>query len=135
MLSGWNFDNYVYSFDDFYLQRTSLSVRKFLFLTQLFHITIVSLVAYIFICLDRYLTLSRLHRTWFNDSKPLDLPLSVQFTDHHHHICLLLQSFIAHINVFTQQWYSVLSHETTAHNNFTQFTHSSSSSYHYYTSH
>ncbi|CAF1099998.1 unnamed protein product [Adineta ricciae] len=68
MLYGWNLDRYLKTIHGFYILRYSLASCKF-----------VSFISYfapqssawlrVFVCLDRYLSLSRLHRTWFSDSK------------------------------------------------------------------
>ncbi|CAF1333738.1 unnamed protein product [Adineta ricciae] len=68
MLYGWNFDNYVYPIYGFFLQRTSIGTCKFLSFLNYFA-SQSSAWFRIFICLDRYLTLSQLHRTWFSYSK------------------------------------------------------------------
>ena len=68
MLYGWNLDHYLTTIQRFYILRYSLVSCKF-----------VSFISYfapqssawlrVFVSLDRYLSLSRLHRTWFSDSK------------------------------------------------------------------
>ncbi|CAF1006124.1 unnamed protein product [Adineta ricciae] len=68
MLYGWNFDHYIYPMYGFYLQRTTLSACKFLSFLNYFAPQSSAWLR-IFISLDRYLSLSRLHRTWFSDSK------------------------------------------------------------------
>ena len=68
MLYGWNFDHYVYPIYGFYLQRLTVGSCKFLSFLNYFAAQSSAWLR-VFICLDRYLSLSRLHRTWFSDSK------------------------------------------------------------------
>jgi hypothetical protein len=68
MLYGWNFEHYlsiVYGFA--FRNYTIVSCKLFMFLNYLTHHT--SAWLRVFICLDRYLSLSRLHRTWFGRPK------------------------------------------------------------------
>ncbi|CAF1100036.1 unnamed protein product [Adineta ricciae] len=68
MLYGWNLDHYVYPIYGFYLQTLTLGSCKFLSFLNYFAAQSSAWLR-VFICLDRYLSLSRLHRTWFSDSK------------------------------------------------------------------
>ncbi|UJR28265.1 hypothetical protein I4U23_009515 [Adineta vaga] len=70
MLYGWNFDHYIYPIYGFYLQKISLSSCKFLSFLNYFACQ-SSAWFRVFVCLDRYLSLSRLHRTWFSRSKSI----------------------------------------------------------------
>jgi hypothetical protein len=68
MLYGWNFEHYlsiVYGFA--FREYTIASCKLFMFSNYLSHHT--SAWLRVFICLDRYLSLSRLHRTWFGRPK------------------------------------------------------------------
>ena len=67
-LYGWNLDHYIYPIHGFYLQFTSLVPCKFLSFLNYFAAQSSAWLR-VFICLDRYLSLSRLHRTWFSKSK------------------------------------------------------------------
>lgn len=68
ILYGWNFDHYLEGTIGITLSTYSiLSCKIFSFLNYFIHQ--VSAWLRVFICFDRYLSLSRLHRTWFNISK------------------------------------------------------------------
>ncbi len=68
MLYGWNLDHYLYGAHGFTLQLYNIpSCRFFSFLN--YFSAQVSAWLRVFICLDRYLSLSRLHKTWFSQSK------------------------------------------------------------------
>jgi len=63
MLYGWNLDHYLFGFHQFSLQRYSIFLCKiFSFLN--YFTSQVSAWLRVFICLDRYLSLSRPHQTW-----------------------------------------------------------------------
>ena len=68
MLYGWNFDHYLHGAHQFMLQTSSIPTCKFFSFLNYFAAQ-VSAWLRVFICLDRYLTLSRLHKTWFSQSK------------------------------------------------------------------
>ncbi|CAF1089609.1 unnamed protein product [Adineta ricciae] len=68
MLYGWNLDHYVYPIYGFYVQRLTVGSCKLLSFLNYFAAQSSAWLR-VFICLDRYLSLSRLHRTWFSDSK------------------------------------------------------------------
>lgn len=68
MLYGWNFDHYLHGAHHFMLQTASIPTCKFFSFLNYFAAQ-VSAWLRVFICLDRYLTLSRLHKTWFSRSK------------------------------------------------------------------
>ena len=68
MLYGWNFDHFFNPLYGFYLQTLTLGSCKFLTFLNYFAPQSSAWLR-VFICLDRYLSLSRLHRTWFSDSK------------------------------------------------------------------
>lgn len=68
ILYGWNFDHYLEGTIGITLNTYSIiSCKIFTFLNYLIYQ--VSAWLRVFICFDRYLSLSRLHRTWFNISK------------------------------------------------------------------
>ena len=68
MLYGWNLDHYLYGAYGFTLQLYNIPLCKFFSFFDYF-IPQVSAWLRVFICLDRYLSLSRLHKTWFGRSK------------------------------------------------------------------
>jgi hypothetical protein len=67
MLFGWNIDHYVYLIHGFSLQFSTVIGCKFLSFLNYFS-SQASAWLRVFVCLDRYLSLSRLHRTWFSHS-------------------------------------------------------------------
>jgi hypothetical protein len=68
MLYGWNLQHYLLAVYGFTLERYSiLSCKFFVFLGYFTAQTTAWLR--VFVCLDRYLSLSRLHKTWFSHSK------------------------------------------------------------------
>jgi len=68
MLYGWNLDHYIYPIYGYYLQTSSISSCKFLSFLNYFAAQSSAWLR-VFVSLDRYLSLSRLHRTWFAHSK------------------------------------------------------------------
>jgi hypothetical protein len=68
MLYGWNLDHYLYGAFGFTLNQYSVVSCK---ITSFLNYVAPQVSAWlrIFICLDRYLSLSRLHKTWFSKSK------------------------------------------------------------------
>ena len=68
MLYGWNFDHYLANIYGFYVKGLTIGSCKFIIFLNYFAPQ-VSAWLRVFICLDRYLSLSRLHRTWFSRSK------------------------------------------------------------------
>ena len=70
MLYGWNLDHYLVTAHNFRILRYSLGSCKFIcFLSYVTPQT--SAWLRVFVSLDRYLSLSRRTRTWFNQSKPI----------------------------------------------------------------
>lgn len=70
MLFGWNLDHYLVIAHNFYILKYSLGSCKFIcFLSYITPQT--SAWLRVFVSLDRYLSLSRRTRTWFNQSKPI----------------------------------------------------------------
>ena len=68
MLYGWNLDHYLWGAHGFTLITYTIpTCRIFSFLN--YFAAQVSAWVRVFICLDRYLSLSRLHKTWFSQSK------------------------------------------------------------------
>ncbi len=68
MLYGWNLDHYLSGAHGFTLQTYNVPSCKFFSFLNYFAAQ-VSAWLRVFICLDRYLSLSRLHKTWFSQSK------------------------------------------------------------------
>ncbi|CAF2395739.1 unnamed protein product [Rotaria sp. Silwood2] len=68
MLYGWNLDHYLDGAYGFVLQTYSIPFCKFCSFLNYFA-SQVSAWLRVFICLDRYLSLSRLHKTWFSQSR------------------------------------------------------------------
>ena len=68
MLYGWNLDHFFAGIYNFTIQRTSIPMCRFL---SFYNFLVLQSSAWLrmFVCLDRYLSLSRLHKTWFSDSK------------------------------------------------------------------
>ena len=68
MLYGWNLDHYLATVYDFHILRHSIiSCRLLSFLS--YFAPQSSAWLRVFVCLDRYLLLSHVHRTWFGRSK------------------------------------------------------------------
>ena len=68
MLYGWNLNHYLLPVHGFTLLKYSILSCK-LDLYFGYSTTQISAWLRVFVCLDRYLLLSRLHRTWFSQSK------------------------------------------------------------------
>jgi hypothetical protein len=68
MLYGWNLDHYLTGAYGFALQTYSVPSCKFFSFLNYFAAQ-VSAWLRVFICLDRYLALSRLYKTWFSHSR------------------------------------------------------------------
>ena len=68
MLYGWNLDHYISSVYGLLLQKHSILLCKLLSFLNYFTAQSSAWLR-VFMCFDRYLWLSRLHRTWFNQSK------------------------------------------------------------------
>jgi len=68
MLYGWNLDHYLSGAHGYTLQTYNVPACKFFSFLNYFAAQ-VSAWLRVFICLDRYLSLSRLHKTWFSQSK------------------------------------------------------------------
>jgi len=68
MLYGWNLDHYILNVYGLLLQRYSIILCKILSFLNYFSAQSSAWLR-VFMCLDRYIFLSRLHRTWFNRSK------------------------------------------------------------------
>jgi hypothetical protein len=68
MLYGWNLDHYLSNIYGFYGGSTSIAACKLVLFINYFAPQSAAWLR-VFICLDRYLSLSRLHRTWFSHSK------------------------------------------------------------------
>jgi hypothetical protein len=67
MLYGWNIDHYVSLIHGFSFQGSSIAACKFLSFLNYFAAQSSAWLR-VFVCFDRYLSLSRLHRTWFSKS-------------------------------------------------------------------
>ena len=68
MLYGWNFDHFISNVFGFLLQRYSIFSCKILSFLNYFSAQ-TSAWLRVFMCIDRYVFLTRLHRTWFNHSE------------------------------------------------------------------
>jgi hypothetical protein len=68
MLYGWNLDHYLYIVHGFILLTYTIPICKFFGFLNYFAMQSSAWLR-VFICFDRYLSASRLHRTWFNRSK------------------------------------------------------------------
>ena len=68
MLYGWNLDHYVIAIHGYLIQRLTLPLCRFLSFSN-YVVPQSSAWFRVFVSFDRYLSLSRLHRTWFNQSK------------------------------------------------------------------
>jgi len=68
MLYGWNFDDYLYYAHGFTLLSYSVTSCKIVAFLDYFTLQLSAWLR-VFICLDRYLSLSCLHKTWFSQPK------------------------------------------------------------------
>ena len=68
MLYGWNLDHYLSNIYGFYGGSTSIPACKIVLFINYFAPQTAAWLR-VFICLDRYMSLSRLHRSWFGHSK------------------------------------------------------------------
>jgi hypothetical protein len=68
VLYGWNLDHYLSNIYGFSLEQYNIPSCKF-FVFFGYYTVQTSAWLRIFVCLDRYLSLSRLHKTWFSHSK------------------------------------------------------------------
>ena len=68
MLYGWNFDHYLSPIHGFTIQTLTMPLCRFLSFFNYFAAQSSAWLR-VFVCLDRYLSLSRLHKTWFGHSK------------------------------------------------------------------
>ncbi|CAF2341275.1 unnamed protein product [Rotaria sp. Silwood2] len=68
MLYGWNLDHYLANIHGFTFSRQAIPLCRFFSFLNYFAAQ-TSAWLRVFVCLDRYLSLSRLHRTWFSQSK------------------------------------------------------------------
>ena len=92
MLYGWNLNHYssgAYGFSLLYYSIATCKIISFLS----FVVAQSSAWFRVFLCLDRYLLLSRLHRTWFSQSKSILIVI----------ICIIIifAIFNVHILIFT----------------------------------
>lgn len=91
MLYGWNLDDYLGSVHGYTLQTYSIPFCKiFTFLN--YSSCQVSVWLRVFICVDQYLAMSRLHRTWFGRSKNALIIIGC--------ICMVFVLFNFHILIF-----------------------------------
>jgi hypothetical protein len=84
MLYGWNLQHYLSGVYGFTLERYSIPSCKFFVFLGYFTAQTTAWLR-VFVCLDRYLSLSRLHKTWFSHSK---------------HVLIIIISIIALIALF-----------------------------------
>ena len=75
MLYGWNLDHYVSIAHHFSILARSIASCKLISFISYFTPQ-TSAWLRVFVCLDRYLSFSRLHRTWFNQSKSVLIMIS-----------------------------------------------------------
>lgn len=68
MLYGWNLDHYLSTVYDFHILRHSIISCRLLSFLSYFAPQSTAWLR-VFVCLDRYLLLSRVHRTWFGRPK------------------------------------------------------------------
>ncbi|CAF0743852.1 unnamed protein product [Adineta steineri] len=68
MLYGWNLDHYLSTIYQFHILTYSIISCRFISFISFFAAQSSAWLR-VFICLDRYLSLSRLHKTWFSKSK------------------------------------------------------------------
>ena len=68
MLYGWNLDHYTETVHGFQLTYYTIASCKYAWFLNYFTAQ-VSAWLRVFICVDRYMSLSRLHRTWFSRPK------------------------------------------------------------------
>jgi hypothetical protein len=90
MLYGWNLDHYLLNIYGYVVGSTSITACKLTIFINYFAPQ-VSAWLRVFVCLDRYLALSRLHRTWFGRSTNVLKIIVV--------ICLFFGLFNLHIIV------------------------------------
>lgn len=89
MLYGWNLDHYMSVMHGYTIAKLSIgSCRFFSFLN--YFAGQVSAWLRVFVCLDRYLSLSRLRRTWFSHSKNVLIIIG----------CIILGSIIINCQFF-----------------------------------
>ncbi len=68
MLYGWNLDYYLTTVYQFHMLRYSIVLCRFISFLSYFAAQSSAWLR-VFVCLDRYLSLSRIHKTWFGHSK------------------------------------------------------------------
>ncbi|CAF4899850.1 unnamed protein product, partial [Rotaria sp. Silwood1] len=68
MLYGWNIDHYLATMHGFTIQKLNIPFCRFFSFLNYFAGQSSAWLR-VFVCLDRYLSLSCLHRTWFSQSK------------------------------------------------------------------
>ncbi|CAF1089643.1 unnamed protein product [Adineta ricciae] len=68
ILYGWNFQHFLSSVYGFTLERYNIPSCKFFLPFGYFTVQTTAWLR-VFVCLDRYMALSRIHRTWFGHSK------------------------------------------------------------------
>jgi hypothetical protein len=90
MLYGWNFDHYMKNIYGFTIRSTAISACKMALFINYFAPQ-ASAWLRVFICLDRYLSLSRLHRTWFGYSENVLIIIAS--------ICVFFILFNSHIPI------------------------------------
>ena len=91
MLYGWNLDHYLWNIYHISAPSTSIGACKTVWFINYFAPQ-TSAWLRVFVCLDRYLSLSRLHRTWFSKSKNVLIIIAA--------IVLFFFLFNAHLLIF-----------------------------------
>ena len=107
MLYGWNFDHYVYPIYGFYLSRASIGACKFLSFLNYFAAQSSAWLR-VFVSFDRYLSLTRLHRTWFNNSKHVIIIIS----------CILIVFFLLNLQFFPLACYYTAAGKISAYSKY-----------------
>jgi hypothetical protein len=91
MLYDWNLDHYLSSVHGFTLEEYSIPSCKFFLFLGYFTAQTTAWLR-VFVCLDRYLSLSRLYKTWFSHSKNVIIVITC--------IISLLALFNLHLMIF-----------------------------------
>lgn len=92
MLYGWNIDHYFFPVHNFLLQTVNIFACRLLSFLNYFAAQSSAWLR-VFVCIDRYFSLSRLHRTWLNRSKNVLIIIAS--------IMVVLSLLNAHFFIFT----------------------------------
>ena len=91
MLYGWNLDHFMANVHGFLLQKSSILLCKLLSFLNYFSAHCSAWLR-VLMCFDRYMSLSRLHRKWFNHSRDVFVLVSS--------IILVSSIFNGHLLIF-----------------------------------